>query len=280
MSDPYIMIKVGDQQEINLCDQIPGLRYLGLDDASSSPQFTNQYQDTTGTDGSPFVGQTFAKRTFSEKFWLSFGGYEDLVLAKHELYRLFGSRKLVRVRTDTSPGKVYFGIPTPFDIAPISAGSNNANFSIPFDVPNGYRYSLYRSDALPITTGGWQFGMNLPDQLPSYHFTSTSFEVYNASDIAIDPYYQRHDLRVTCKFNGNSLKLTNTTNGSVWTYSKSSDGSHTITLDGVDTYLDGNLANVNTDYGTISLDPGWNSFTATGASSVDVTFSFPFVYLS
>jgi hypothetical protein len=274
------MIKVGDHQEINLCDQIPGLRYLGLDDASSSPQFTNQYQDTTGTDGSPFVGQTFAKRTFSEKFWLSFGGYEDLVLAKHELYRLFGSRKLVRVRTDTSPGKVYFGIPTPFDIAPISAGSNNANFSISFDVPNGYRYSLYRSDVLPSTTDGWQFGMNLPDQLPSYHFTSTSFEVYNASDIAIDPYYQRHDLRVTCKFNGNSLKLTNTANGSVWTYSKSNDGSHQIVLDGINTYLDGNLANVNTDYGTISLDPGWNSFTATGASSVDVTFSFPFIYLS
>lgn len=280
MSDPYIMIKVGDHQEINLCDQIPGLRYLGLDDASSSPQFTNQYQDTTGTDGSPFVGQTFAKRTFSEKFWLSFGGYEDLVLAKHELYRLFGSRKLVRVRTDTSPGKVYFGIPTPFDIAPISAGSNNANFSIPFDVPNGYRYSLYRSDALPSTIDGWQFGMNLPDQLPSYHFTSTSFRVYNASDIKIDPYYQRHDLKVTCKFNGNSLKLANTTNGSVWTYSKSNDGSHQIVLDGINTYLDGNLANVNTDYGTISLDPGWNSFTATGASSVDVTFSFPFVYLS
>ena len=280
MSDPYIMIKVGDHQEINLCDQIPGLRYLGLDDASSSPQFTNQYQDTTGTDGSPFVGQTFAKRTFSEKFWLSFGGYEDLVLAKHELYRLFGSRKLVRVRTDTSLGKVYFGIPTPFDIAPISAGSNNANFSIPFDVPNGYRYSLYRSDALPSTTDGWQFGMNLPDQLPSYHFTSTSFSVYNASDIKIDPYYQRHDLKVTCKFNGNSLKLANTTNGSVWTYSKSNDGSHQIVLDGINTYLDGNLANVNTDYGTISLDPGWNSFTATGASSVDITFSFPFVYLS
>lgn len=280
MSDPYIMIKVGDQQEINLCDQIPGLRYLGLDDASSSPQFTNQYQDTTGTDGSPFVGQTFAKRTFSEKFWLSFSGYEDLVLAKHEFYRLFGSRKLVRVRTDTSPGKVYFGIPTPFDIAPISAGSNNANFSIPFDVPNGYRYSLYRSDALPSTANGWQFGMNLPDQLPSYHFTSTSFRVYNASDIKIDPYYQRHDLKITCKFNGNSLKLTNTTNGSVWTYSKSSDGNHAIVLNGVDTYLDGNLANVNTDYGTISLDPGWNSFTATGASGVDVTFSFPFVYLS
>lgn len=280
MSDPYILIKIGDQQEFNLCDKITGLHYLGLDDASSSPQFTNQYQDTAGTDGSPFVSQTFAKRTFSEKFWLSFGGYEDLVLAKHELYRLFGSRKLVRVRTDTSPGKVYFGIPTPFDIAPISAGSNNANFSIPFDVPNGYRYSLYRSDALPNTTDDWQFGMNLPDQLPSYHFTSTSFKVYNASDIKIDPYYQRHDLKIACKFNGNSLKLTNTTNGSVWTYSKSDDGSHTIVLNGVDTYLDGNLANVNTDYGTISLDPGWNSFTATGASSVDVAFSFPFIYLS
>lgn len=280
MSDPYIMIKIGDQQEFNLCDKINGLHYLGLDDASSSPQFTNQYQDTTGTDGSPYVGQTFAKRSMNEKFWLEFTTYEDLVLAKHELYRLFGLRKLMRVRTDSSPAKVYFGIPTPFDIAPISQGSTSSNFTIPFDVPNGYRYSLYRSDSLPSNTDGWQFGMNLPDQLPNYHFNSTRFSVYNASDIAIDPYYQRHDLRVTCKFNGNSLKLTNTANGSVWTYNKSNDGSHTIVLNGVDTYLDGNLANVNTDYGTISLDPGWNSFTATGASSVDITFSFPFIYLS
>lgn len=280
MPDPYIMIKVGDQQEVNLCDQITGLRYLGLDDASSSPQFANQYQDTTGTDGSPFAGQTFAKRTFSEKFWLSFGGYDDLVLAKHELYRLFSSRKLVRVRTDTSPCKVYFGIPTPFDIAPITPGSNNANFSIPFDVPNGYRYSLYRSDSLPSVADGWQFGMNLPNSLPSYHFTSTSFNVYNASDIVVDPYYQRHDLKISCKFNGNSIKLTNETNGTSWQYTQSNDGSHTVVLDGIDTYLDGNLANVNTDYGTISLDPGWNSFTAEGAGSVDITFSFPFVYLS
>lgn len=276
MGKPYFLMKIGDGEEFNIADKIPGLHYLGVDDASNGPQFTNNYEDVAGMDGSWFISQTFAKRTFSEKFWLHWANYDDLVLAKHDLYRLFGTRQKIRVRTDHSPCKVYYGYPTAFNISPISPGMNDADFSIPFEVPSGVLYSLERSDQ--IVDPDW--GMNeLDGQQPAYRFTTSTFKVYNASDVKVDPYYSNHDLKVICKYTGKSLTITNQTNGSTWTQSRVNDGSHTVTLDGIDAYYDGTNDNVNSNGGTLSLEPGWNTFSTSGASAQTITFSFPFVYL-
>lgn len=283
--EPFIKLKIGSGDEFNLADKVPGLSYLGQDDASSSPQFTNNYQDSTGRDGSIFVGQTFAKRTFNERFLLETRTWTDFQLAKHALYRIFATRRLIRVRTDVNSAKVYFGYPTPFDITPGSPGANYANFTIPFDVPAGYRYSLYRSDS-PYTfkQKGWQFGMNLPLHPGNngYHFTDSKFKVYNASDIDVDPYLQCHDLEMLIKFSGSSLQVANKTTNTSWKYNVPSDGNHQIIWKGkeLSTYLDGNQVNNNTDFGYIKLATGWNEIECTGANSIDITFSFPFIYLS
>lgn len=281
--EPFFKMKVGNGDEFNITDKIPDLKYLGVDDASSSPQFTNNYQDLSGKDGSSFVSQTLAKRTFNERFVLFTRNWEEYQLAKHEIYKLFGQRKLIRVRTDINSAKVYFGYVNAFDISPIQSGANYANLTIPFDLPKPYRYSLYRSDS-PYTfkQAGWQFGMNIPSRdVLNYHFMTSSFRVYNASDIKVDPYFQNHGLKMIIKFNGSSLKVHNKTTDTTWTYNESSDGSHTIIWDGqlLSTYLDGNQVNGKTDFGHLSLDPEWNDIECTGANSVDITFSFPFIYL-
>lgn len=281
--EPFFKMKVGNGDEFDITDKIPDLKYLGVDDASSSPQFTNNYQDLSGKDGSFFVSQTLAKRTFNERFVLFTRNWEEYQLAKHEIYKLFGQRKLIRVRTDINSAKVYFGYVNAFDISPIQSGANYANLTIPFDLPKPYRYSLYRSDS-PYTfrQAGWQFGMNIPSRdVLNYHFMTSSFRVYNASDIKVDPYFQNHDLKMIIKFNGSSLKVHNKTTDTTWTYNESSDGSHTIIWDGqlLSTYLDGNQVNGKTDFGYLSLDPEWNDIECTGANSVDITFSFPFIYL-
>lgn len=281
--EPFFKMKVGNGDEFDITDKIPDLKYLGVDDASSSPQFTNNYQDLSGKDGSFFVSQTLAKRTFNERFMLFTRNWEEYQLAKHEIYKLFGQRKLIRVRTDINSAKVYFGYVNAFDISPIQSGANYANLTIPFDLPKPYRYSLYRSDS-PYTfkQAGWQFGMNIPSRdVLNYHFMTSSFRVYNASDIKVDPYFQNHDLKMIIKFNGSSLKVHNKTTDTTWTYNESSDGSHTIIWDGqlLSTYLDGNQVNGKTDFGYLSLDPEWNDIECTGANSVDITFSFPFIYL-
>jgi Phage tail protein. len=53
----------------------------------------------------------------------------------------------------------------------------------------------------------------------------------------------------------------------------------TLMIDGINSYLNGDLADNQTNYGYISLATGWNSFKIISATDLDITFSFPFIYL-
>lgn len=279
MYQPKLLLKIGQADEFDISERVTGITYLSED---ATPQFVNTYQEVAGLDGSPFAYETFGKTTINIKLWLRFTDYADYKLAKHEIYRLFGSRRLIRLRTNTDPAKVYFVYPTPFEIAIAKAGDHDIEFTIPFENPSGYRYSLFRSDT-PYTFDqeGWQVGMNLlTDGFPAYQFTTNTFKVYNASDIKVDPYYQKHDLKIICKFVGGSLKITNKSNGTIWEYQKSSNGKEVITLDGIYAYRDGVSCTKDTDYGNLALETGYNDIEVTGATSSDITFSFPFIYLS
>lgn len=280
MSEPEIYVKVGNQPEIKLTDKITGLSYLGMDDSGSSPQVVNNYQQLAAVDGQQFISESYDKRTMNEKFSLDFMDYEDLQLAKHKLYNLlFGSRQLIRIRHSTNMAKVYFAYPMTADVAPISPGANVATFTIPFENPSGYWFSIFRSDTVKdFNGGGTGYGMNYLGNNPGdYHFNSMNFIVYNPSDVAIDPYYQHHDMKVLIRFSGSKCKIKNTTNNSSLEITKSQSG--VITYDGVNCYVDNNNINNDTDFGTITLERGNNNFQITECSSVDITFSFPFIYL-
>lgn len=112
-----------------------------------------------------------------------------------------------------------------------------------------------------------------------YTHSESDFKLFNASDIRIDPYYQRHDLVLKVNFEGSGLTVTNKTTSSSWSYSKAATKSDNIILTGISTTLNGNPASANTDYGNLTLDPGWNEITVTGATNFTLTFSFPFIYL-
>lgn len=275
MQQPKLFIKKGDDDEFNIADKVQGLEYLG-DNATLAA--TTQLQQNAGTDGAIFQYHTYNNYQIPANFALKFTNWQDFKLAKHEITRMFATREPMRIRTDTEKYLVRFVLPTVPTIAPAETEAKYSLFTVNFDNPSGYRYSIFRSDA-DWGDAGTQFGMNLPVQKPSYHFTSNSFKVYNASDIKIDPFKQNHDLKIICKFMGSSLKLTNKTNNTEWSYNQSSDGKQTIILDGIATTVDGKSASGSTDYGTITLEPGWNDIDVTGADSVDITFSFPFVYL-
>lgn len=277
MQHPKLFLKVGNNPEFNIADKVPGLEYLG---DNATPVINNSFLDVSGVDGSQYQFTTFSRYQVPANFFLRFGDWQDFKLAKHQFYRLFAQRKEMRMRTDVESGIVRFVYPTLPEIKPAEEGAHYAQFTMNFDNPSGYRYSLYRSNAKhDFASDSFQFGEFDVSEEPTYHFTSTAFSVYNPSDIPIDPFGQKHDLKVVCKFSGSSLKLTNTTNSSEWEYKKSSSGNDSIILDGINTILNGNPASVNTDYGNLILDTGWNSFTVNGASSVDITFSFPFIYL-
>lgn len=278
MQNPRLLMKIGNDDEFDIAERVPGLTYLG-DDAT--PATTNQLNQISSVDGAIYQYKTYNSYQVPAKFLLQFGSWQDYKLAKHQILQIFSTRKLIRIRTDTEEAIVRFVLPTVPEIAPAQDYAHWAIFTENFDNPSGYRYSIFRSDAdYDTTKRGWQFGMNIPENYKlNYHFTTSSFRVYNASDIPIEPYAQKHDLKIIMKFSGNGLRLTNKTDGSSYSYNKSSNGTEKIVLDGIATTLNGSPASANTDYGNITLQPGWNEITATGASSVDITFSFPFIYI-
>lgn len=277
MQHPKLLLKIGNDPEFNIADKVQGLKYLG---DNPTPVINNSFLDVSGVDGSQLQFTTFSRYQVPAKFLLRFDDWQDFKLAKHQFYRLFAQRKEIRMRTDVESSIVRFVYPNLPEIAPAEDGAHYSLFTMNFDNPSGYRYSLYRSNAVyDFSNDSLQFGELSIDEKCNYHFTSNTFRVYNPSDIAIDPFGQKHDLKVICKFSGSSMKLLNTTNGSEWEYKKSSSGNDSIILDGINTTLNGDPASVNTDYGNLILDTGWNGFTVSGASSVDITFSFPFIYL-
>lgn len=277
IQNPQLWLKIGDQPEFNIADKVQGLRYLG---DNATPTINNSFLDVAGVDGSQYQYTTFSRYQIPANFFLRFENWQDFKLAKHQIYRLFAQRKLIRMRTDVESTIVCFVYPTLPEIKPTEDGAKYASFTVNFDNPSGYRYSLYRSNSIyDFQHGTIQYGEMESGTIPQYHFTSNSFNVYNAGDVAVDPYGQKHDLKIVCKFSGKSMKITNTTNGSEWEYQKESNGSDSIILNGISTTLNGNPASANTDYGNIILDPGWNQISVTGANSQDITFSFPFIYL-
>lgn len=269
------LMKLKGQDELDITARLPNVMYLGGD---STPAFNNSYQDNATSDGSRLTRVNFTKMVFTAKFLLMSNDFYDQKLVRHEIYQLFGDRGLVRFRTDNNLQKVMYGRPTSFEINFIADGYLDSLFSIQFEIPSGYKYSLNRSDS--VTVDDISFGMNFHlNEKPVYTQTANSFRIYNPSDIAVDPYYQRHDLMLMIKFAGSSYQITNTTNRSSYKYKNASNSADNIVLNGLSTILNGQPASQNTDFGFIKLEKGWNDIVVSGATSHTTTFSFPFIYI-
>ncbi|MCP9313701.1 phage tail family protein [Liquorilactobacillus satsumensis] len=280
-SNPQLWIKRGNEDEIDVGTITSDLDFLG---ESTSPTISNVYQDNVGNDGSILNYQSFQKSVVTANFNLHFGDWMDFKLAQHDIYRFFMNKELMRIRTDMEPAIVKYVRAGNFDVKPISDGSNDASFSIPFDNPSGYKYSLANSDQLKTYDQGvWMlYGGNIPMQDDiNYHFVDQrTLKVYNASDITVDPYFQRHELKIIMKHYGGSFGLVNNTTGTSWNFKGQMNNADTLLLNGINTFKNGTLDNNETDYGYLSLAPGWNEISVVGAGDLDITFSFPFIYLA
>ncbi|WP_180676426.1 phage tail domain-containing protein [Leuconostoc citreum] len=272
--EPRFLLKIKGQDEFDITDKIPKVIYLGGD---STPVFNNSYQENPTRDGSRLTRVNFGKLIFTANFLLTSQDYYDQKLLRHDIYQLFGDRNLVRIRTDIDMGKVMFARPSPFDIKFIENGNNDSLFSILFEIPSGYKYSLERSDSKKLDY--LSFGMNLTSNEISYNHSENSFKIFNPSDITIDPYYQRHDLMLIINFDGDSYKIENITNNTSYQYNERAKKSDNIVLNGISTILNGNPASQKTDFGYIKLEKGWNDIKVSGATSHTTTFSFPFIFI-
>lgn len=274
-----LYVKLDDGKEIANVDITDGLTFLGL---TESPSIANNYADTTMMDGELFNYARYASTTVKVKFLLKFNSRADFKLAKHDVYRAFAQKGIYRLRTAVEPELVRYCRVGEFEIESDPSDPNWVQFEVPFENPRGMLFSRLNSDQMTDK----QFGMNLPEKGYSYHFTNQSdFTVYNPSDIPIDPYYQSHVLKLTMHHNGGSFTLTNQTNGTSFKYNSNLSSNDTLLLDGVHVFRNSNLDSANSSLSDVSIKPlslatGENHFRVDGAGDLDVTFSFPFIYLS
>ncbi|MER1301141.1 phage tail domain-containing protein [Ligilactobacillus salivarius] len=112
----------------------------------------------------------------------------------------------------------------------------------------------------------------------SYTFKNNSFDVYNPSDILIDPERRGHPLKIILSGSSNGgMKITNKTTGDYIT--RKGNWSGVWKLDGVNPYLNNTNDGINTDHGVITLQKGYNAFQVDNFTG-SISFEFPFWYLS
>lgn len=275
---PELYIKTQGKDEVKTSEITSKLEFLGLDE---NPAIANTYQQFSGQDGEVFTSSAYQPTVVTAKFLLWFSNWQDFLLAKHDVMKFFMQKGIFRIREDVDEQTVRYVRSAAFTIAPDEEGSNWATFSIPFENPTGLKYSLYRSDEIDIPNfKGFTFNQNLiEDKAFKFHFTDKQFKLFNPSDIPIDPYTNLHDLKITMKFQGKSIKLTNITNSSHFEYKKEGKANDVLVLDGITASMNGKAATVDTDYGNLVLDCGWNDIKVEGADNVDITFSFPFIFV-
>lgn len=271
MSIEKFYVKKDSEDEFEISEKVPGIEAMGI--TKIAPQLTPQVHQIVGSDGEFDYGSFYAPTTMKAKFYLAGSDVYDYKLLVSALNRALYSRNLIRVHDEVEPSIVYYVHVKPFAITPINFSNGVAE--VEFINPSGFRQSIVNSDQI---SGYNQVGMNLPDKPITYQFTTNSFQVYNPSDVTIDPYMNNHQFKMTLRCNGTPTITNQTTNTEIAITSQISTD-HTYVLNGVDSYLDSNAYGINTDLGYLTLAKGWNDINITGATNISVIFSFPFLYL-
>ena len=276
---PKLFIKPPDGDEIDAEDITSGLRYL---DDDSDPILTNTYAQDAVTDGQAYSYSQIGMNTINSRFFLKYSDWYDYKMKKHEIARFFMQKGLYRIRTDAEPGIVKFVRAGNFEIKNPEDRSHIVQFTIPFDNPSGVKWSYAYSDELmEYSKNLWQVGMNLPNgQDLQYHFINThNFDIYNASDIDLDPREKYPVQIIVTGFHG-KFDMVNETIGDEIVYTDPLNPEDTLVWDGLNVYKNGKLDNGATNLAWIHLKRGWNHFKIYGYDNVDIRFHFRFVYLN
>lgn len=276
---PKLFIKPPEGDEIDAEDITSGLRFL---DDDSDSVLTNTYANDAIIDGQAYSYSQVGMNTINGRFVLHYGDWYDYKMKKHEIARFFMQKGLYRIRTDAEPGIVKFVRAGNFTIKNLEDRSHYIQFTIPWENPSGVKWSLpYSDDLMEYDQDLWQYGMNLPNGIDlNYHYVNThNFDIYNASDIDIDP-VERYPLQIIVTGFHGKFDMINETTGDEIVYTEPLEPEDKLVWDNLSVYKNGELDNGSSNLAWIRLKQGWNHFKIYGYDNVDITFHFRFVYLN
>ena len=265
-----------DNFDVKLTDT-PNL--LFLDHIEEDVEVKANTTEINGTDGVLMGPTTFGPFNLVLNF--SFKGLDtkDLKLYKQKIRNILYQREPYYVWHSDAPGKKYAVYCDSNDNENLT--NSFATFKVTFVVFKGYSESLKDTTQFSLSSGEWQFEAGvLSDNEIKYKHTTTSFKIYNGSTDAINPTL---GYEMLIKINAdapNGFKLTNHTTGDVFEYKKAIKKNSQLIIDGVHPLINNKRVGVDTNWGWINLDKGFNDIEITGKNlgSTTVEFIFNFVY--
>lgn len=244
-----------------------------------SPLYRNNTQQIQGRNGLADLATTFGERKMTLKGRFTANDLPDAALLRDVVFGIFNSLDPFYVIDDErEPGKRWLvRVDGSFDYSEVYV---YGDVEVPLICARGFSESLGRtdSDAIDFNNDLWQAmgaGIDLSDDL-AYTFGTASFSVYNGGDLTIDP-AEEHELDITFTGASSGLQIENATTGDLFTYDGDSEDDESIELSGVKALKSGVSIFTDTNYGLITLKPGWNDITVSGATG-DFTIKFGFRY--
>ena len=149
--------------------------------------------------------------------------------------------------------------------------------TVNLDCADGYAETTTTTGASDFTSELYVFGINLPDTLPKYSFTTSSFTFYNAGNIPLTA----DERPVTITFKGTAaggLTIANKTTGQSIKITKALKASDTLTIAGMVPMINGQQAYADSDHGYLDFKRGNNQIQVTGASNFTISFDTRFYY--
>lgn len=271
-----LIFKMMDGTEYNTKDY--ELKVIDL--VVGTPKVISQRDYIEGNDGFIDYGTDFGERPIKASFLMSSIDRLDTVLLRHDIFKFVLTKEPFYLIDNREPNKRWLAqVVSDFDFR--QETSTIGRFEIPL-IAQPYAESVGTTmDPFTFDSELWGVGMNLPADLDlEYTHTTTTFDVYNASDRKINP--RKTPLEITFTNTGaafTGLAITNNTTGDVWQYNGTVNTNDVIKLDGVRSLKNDVSVFPDTNRKLISLDKGMNSFSVSGSSSHTIQFNFRFYYL-
>ena len=244
----------------------------------SAPSLRHVTEEIEGRDGVVDIETTEGAREITCLFKMRAVDTADFPLLRNEIFKLFRSKESFYLIDRREPMKRWeVKCQDAYDIEQKYV---YGDFTVTFVCHKGYAESIGTTlDPFTFDAELWQIGQGLAvDDDMVYVHSTPSFKIYNAGDITIDP--RVLPLKITFTGASTNLTITNTTTGDIWQYTGTTQAGDTITLDGIRALKNSLSIFGNTNRKLITIAPGWNNFTITGANgSFTISFDFRFYYI-
>lgn len=244
----------------------------------SSPKPRRHTEQFDGRDGAVRLGKDFGQRSIVAVCSFFAVDSLDTMLLRDDIVRVLFGREPFYIVPNATPGKRWL-VETADSITPEVIGSYG-EFTLEFVSDNTYAESIGTTlDPLTFDAELWQVGQGLTVEATDYTQSVAAFSIFNAGDIKVDP--REFPLKITYSGASTNLAIKNTTTGDEWKYTGTTVAGNTLALDGVRS-MKNEVVSVfaNTNRKLITLAPGWNAFTVTGASGAfTLAIDFRFYYV-